>query len=110
VEWFPAVRDFYFSTAPCASKTSGNGGFMEADPEVRQLLQAIREHINSLPQGERLNGLLKFVAVMLNYLSREQVLTIRAEMVAAFGEQELAEALNLLDGHLALRDIEGEKD
>ena len=47
---------------------------------------------------------------MLNYLSREQVLSIRAEMVEAFGEQELAEALNLLDGHLALRDIKGEED
>ena len=83
---------------------------MEADPEVRQLLQAIRQHIDSLPQGERLNGLLKFVAVMLNYLSRDQVLGIRAEMIAAFGEQELSEALNLLDGHLALRDIKGEQN
>ena len=83
---------------------------MEADPEVRQLLHAIRQHIDSLPQGERLNGLLKFVAVMLNYLSREQVLGIRAEMIAAFGEHELVEALNLLDGHLALRDINGETD
>ena len=79
---------------------------MEADSEVRQLLQAIRRHIDSLPQGERLNGLLKFVAVMLTYLSRDQVLHIRAEMIAAFGEQELAEALNLLDGHLALRELQ----
>jgi hypothetical protein len=47
---------------------------------------------------------------MLNYLSREQVLTIRAEMIEAFGEDELAEALNLLDGHLALRDIKGDSD
>jgi hypothetical protein len=83
---------------------------MDADPEVRQMLQAIREHINTLPPGERLNGLLKFVAVMLNYLSREQVLSIRAEMVAAFGEHELAEALNLLDGHLALRELRGEHE
>ena len=83
---------------------------MDADPEVRQMLQAIREHINTLPPGERLNGLLKFVAVMLTYLSREQVLGIRAEMVEAFGEHELAEALNLLDGHLALRDIKGDQD
>ena len=45
---------------------------------------------------------------MLTYLSREQVLGIRAEMVAAFGEHELAEALNLLDGHLALREIKGD--
>ena len=82
---------------------------MEADPEVRQLLTAIRQHIDSLPHSERLNGLLKFVAVMLTYLSRDQVLTIRAEMVAAFGEEELAEALNLLDGHLALRDIKGDE-
>ena len=74
------------------------------------MLQAIREHINTLPPEERLNGLLKFVAVMLNYLSREQVLGIRAEMVEAFGEHELAEALNLLDGHLALREIKGEHD
>jgi hypothetical protein len=81
---------------------------MDADPEVRQLLQAIREHINTLPPEERLNGLLKFVAVMLNYLTREQVLSIRAEMVEAFGEYELTEALNLLDGHLALRDITGD--
>lgn len=78
---------------------------MEADPQIRQLLQAIRQHIDSLPQRERLNGLLKFVAVMLNYLSREQVLHIRAEMVETFGEAELAEALNLLDGHLALREL-----
>ena len=81
---------------------------MEADPEVRRLLQAIRQHIDSLPQGERLNGLLKFVSVMLNYLSRDQVLTIRAEMVAAFGEHDLAETLNLLDGHLALRELKGD--
>lgn len=81
---------------------------MESDAEFRQLLRAIREHINSLPHGERLNGLLKFVAVLLDYLTRDQVLAIRAEMVEAFGESELAEALNLLDGHLALRDLQGE--
>ena len=74
---------------------------MDSEPEVRKLLHAIRTHIDSLPPGERLNGLLKFVAVMLNYLTREQVLNIRAEMIEAFGESELAEALNLLDGHLA---------
>ena len=79
---------------------------MEADPDIRKLLQAIRQHIDALPQSERLNGLLKFVAVMLNYLTREQVLNIRAEMVEAFGEDELAEALNLLDGHLALRELQ----
>lgn len=81
---------------------------MDADPEVRQMLQAIRDHIATLPPNERLNGLLKFVSVMLTYLSREQVLSIRAEMVEAFGEHELAEALNLLDGHLALREIKGD--
>lgn len=81
---------------------------MDADPEVRQLLQAIRTHINSLPHKERLNGLLKFVAVMLTYLTREQVMSIRAEMIQAFGEEDLTEALNLLDGHLALRELQGE--
>jgi hypothetical protein len=81
---------------------------MEPDPEMRQLLQSIRAHIDSLPQSERLNGLLKFVAVMLDYLTREQVLSIRAEMIAAYGEQNLAEALNLLDGHLALRELQGQ--
>jgi hypothetical protein len=45
---------------------------------------------------------------MLDYLTREQVLSIRAEMVETFGEMELAEALNLLDGHLALRELQGE--
>ena len=79
---------------------------MEADPDIRKLLQAIRQHIDALPQSERLNGLLKFVAVMLNYLTREQVLNIRAEMIEAFGEDELVEALNLLDGHLALRELQ----
>lgn len=79
---------------------------MEADPQIRQLLQAIRQHIDTLPHSERLNGLLKFVAVMLNYLTREQVLNIRTEMVEAFGEEDLAEALNLLDGHLALRELQ----
>jgi hypothetical protein len=61
-----------------------------------------------LPVAERLNALLKFVAVMLDYLTREQVLSIRAEMVEAFGEEQLAEALNLLDGHLALRELQEE--
>lgn len=74
---------------------------------MRQLLQAIRAHIDSLPPSERLNGLLKFVAVMLDYLTREQVLNIRAEMIETFGEQNLSEALNLLDGHLALRELQG---
>ena len=82
---------------------------MEADPDVRKLLQAIREHIDTLPAGERLNGLLKFVSVMLTYLTRDQVLNIRAEMVEAFGEGELSEALNLLDGHLALRELNGDQ-
>jgi len=81
---------------------------MDLDREARQLLHAIRVHIDSLPEGERLNALLKFVAVMLDYLTREQVLSIRAEMVEAFGETNLAEALNLLDGHLALRELQGE--
>ncbi len=81
---------------------------MDLDCEARQLLHAIRVHIDSLPEGERLNALLKFVAVMLDYLTREQVLSIRAEMVEAFGETNLAEALNLLDGHLALRELQGE--
>jgi hypothetical protein len=81
---------------------------MDADAEVRQLLESIRAHIDSLPEAERLNALLKFVALMLDYLTREQVLSIRAEMVEMFGENELAEAVNLLDGHLALRDLKGE--
>lgn len=78
---------------------------MDLDPEARAMMQAIRTHIDALPPGERINALLKFVAVMLEYLSREQVLAIRAEMIAAFGERELSEALNLLDGHLALREL-----
>lgn len=81
---------------------------MQPDDEARELLQAVRAHIDSLPESERLNALLKFVAVMLDYLTREQVLSIRAEMVATFGELQLAEALNLLDGHLALRELQGD--
>ena len=81
---------------------------MDPDQEARQLLRAIRAHIDSLPVGQRLNALLKFVAVMLNYLTSEQVMTIRAEMVATFGEHELTEALTLLDGHLALRELREE--
>ncbi len=81
---------------------------MDLDPEARELLQSIRRHIDSLPEGERLNALLKFVAVMLDYLTREQVLSIRAEMIATFGEMNLSEALNLLDGHLALRELQEE--
>ena len=81
---------------------------MDLDAEARELMQAIRAHIDSLPVPERLNALLKFVAVMLDYLTREQVLAIRAEMVASFGELQLAEALNLLDGHLALRELQGD--
>ncbi len=81
---------------------------MDLDPEARELLQSIRRHIDSLPEGEQLNALLKFVAVMLDYLTRDQVLAIRAEMVATFGEMDLAEALNLLDGHLALRELREE--
>lgn len=81
---------------------------MDLDREARELLHSIRVHIDSLPEGERLNALLKFVAVMLDYLTREQVLSIRAEMVATFGEMNLSEALNLLDGHLALRELQGE--
>ena len=81
---------------------------MDLDAETSEFLRAIRAHIESLPPGQRLNALLKFVSVMLDYLSREQVLSIRAEMVAAYGEREIAEALNLLDGHLALRELQGE--
>ncbi len=83
---------------------------MDLDAEAREILRAIRTHIDSLPEGERLNALLKFVAVMLDYLTREQVLSIRAEMIETFGELQLTEALNLLDGHLALRELQGEND
>ena len=79
---------------------------MDVEQQTREFLQAIRTHIESLPEGERLNALLKFVSVMLDYLTREQVLTIRAEMIEAYGESNLSEALNLLDGHLALRDLQ----
>jgi hypothetical protein len=82
---------------------------MDLDPEARHFLQAVRAHIDGLPESERLNALLKFVSVMLDYLPREQVLTIRAEMIATFGEHQLVEALNLLDGHLALREIQGDE-
>lgn len=81
---------------------------MDLDQQTRAFLHAIRCHIDSLPEGERLNALLKFVSVMLDYLSREQVLCIRAEMIEAYGEHNLAEALNLLDGHLALRELQGD--
>jgi hypothetical protein len=83
---------------------------MDLDPEARELMQAIREHIDKLPMSERLNALLKFVAVMLDYLTREQVLSIRAEMIQTFGELQLTEALNLLDGHLALRELQGDSN
>lgn len=81
---------------------------MDLDDEARELLRAIRTHINSLPESERLNALLKLVAVMLDYLTRDQVLSIRAEMIETFGEMNLTDALNLLDGHLALRELQGE--
>lgn len=74
------------------------------------MLRAVRAHIEALPENERLNALLKYVAVMLEYLSREQILGIRAEMIAAFGENSLAEALNLIDGHLALRELKAEEE
>ena len=80
---------------------------MDLEQQTREFLHAIRSHIDSLPESERLNALLKFVSVMLDYLTREQVLTIRAEMIEAYGETQLAEALNLLDGHLALRELQG---
>jgi hypothetical protein len=64
---------------------------MDLDDEARELLRAIRVHINSLPESERLNALLKLVAVMLDYLTREQVLSIRAEMIETFGEMTLRE-------------------
>jgi hypothetical protein len=81
---------------------------MDLDQQTRKFLRAIRSHIDSLPEAERLNALLKFVSVMMDYLTREQVLGIRAEMIATFGEQNLSEALNLIDGHLALRELQGE--
>ena len=80
---------------------------MDVDQQTREFLHAVRAHIESLPEAERLNALLKFVSVMLDYLTKEQVLTIRAEMIEAYGESNLAEALNLLDGHLALRELQG---
>lgn len=80
---------------------------MDVDPEARELLHSIRLHIDTLPPAERLNALLKFVSVMLDYLTREQVLSIRAEMIESFGEQNITEALDLLDGHLALRELQG---
>jgi hypothetical protein len=83
---------------------------MDLDSEAREIMRAIRAHIDSLPEGERLNALLKFVAVMLDYLTREQVLSIRAEMIESFGERHLTEALNLLDGHLALRELQGDSN
>jgi hypothetical protein len=92
--------------ARCTSPRTGNRAGMDADDEARELLRSIRAHIDSLPEGERLNALLKFVSVMLDYLTREQVLAIRAEMVESFGEKNLTEALNLLDGHLALRELQ----
>ena len=83
---------------------------MDMDAEAREMMRAVRAHIESLPDGERLNALLKFVAVMLDYLTREQILSIRAEMIESFGEMNLTEALNLLDGHLALRELQGEEE
>jgi hypothetical protein len=82
---------------------------MDLDRQAREFLQAIRSHIDTLPEPERLNALLKLVAVMLDYLTREQILTIRAEMIEVYGEQNLGEALNLLDGHLALRDLHDDR-
>ncbi|MDO8540308.1 MAG: hypothetical protein Q7S40_07680 [Opitutaceae bacterium] len=81
---------------------------MNLDRQARELLRGIRTYIDTLPEGQRLNALLKFVAVMLDYLTREQVLSIRAEMIETYGEENLTEALNLLDGHLAFRDLQGE--
>lgn len=79
---------------------------MDLEQQTREFLHAVRAHIESLPEGERLNALLKFVSVMLDYLTREQVLSIRAEMIEIYGEGNLTEALNLLDGHLALRELQ----
>ncbi len=81
---------------------------MDFDGQTRELLRGIRAHIDTLPEGQRLNALLRFVAVMLDYLTNEQVLSIRAEMIEAYCEENLTEALNLLDGHLALRELQRE--
>lgn len=78
---------------------------MDLNAEAREMLRAVRARIESLPEDERLNALLKYVAVMLEYLTREQILGIPAEMIETFGENKLTEALNLIDGHLALREL-----
>jgi uncharacterized protein YbgA (DUF1722 family) len=71
----------------------------------------IMQSISHLQGEERNNAILKVVADIMSALPDEQVRELRGEIEREFGGSPhpiIAQALTLIDGHLALREINKE--
>jgi hypothetical protein len=82
-----------------------------ADERIKRALQRLRR----LPLANQYEAQLKFLAVGLDVMSLEQIAAFRAEIIARFCNQPRKEPgssdelLELVDGHVALRQLRAEQ-
>ena len=76
-----------------------------SNPE--ELAAKILRDLCALPLEQQGPAILAVIASALDAMSREQVVATRAEVAATFdaGQPLVAQALDLIEGHLALRDL-----
>lgn len=68
-------------------------------------VRQIQRRLASLPPEEQHEATLQYAAIMMKYCDRAALLEVRAEVVAMGDAPIVADLIEVIDGHLALRDI-----
>lgn len=73
--------------------------------ERKRFLEEIQTNLFGLPPQERAEAWLHFIATALQVMDRRQILALRSDLLKQSEGSETNEVLEILEGHLALRDL-----
>ncbi len=84
------------------------------DPKQDRIIADILSRIESLPAEEQVEALLQLHAIALRVMSVQQIKAFRRDLSGAttrraIGNEAVEELIEIIDGHLALRDIVSEE-
>jgi hypothetical protein len=78
------------------------------DPAHQPIFRRMLAYLDQLPSEERVEAILKWIGVALNGMDMATVVRVRAG--AAEDLRSYPELLDLIDGNLALREIQAQSD
>lgn len=90
----------------------------DANPDRADVMARILADIRSLPEDQQHEAMMQFITCALEVMEVAQIRSMRAEFIEGGGGkscpcdacgEEPASVLDLIDGHLALRELRGKR-